>query len=430
MNYSNINIFLYFTINLFDVFVILHYYDKLLYRIKKYVIPKGILSFLIVLLFTAFIRYELRYCNLVSLSVWSGLFLFFYKGERKDKITYMVLLVVFAGFAQTLMHLIECCSINSVYTILIPHLLFFIIVEIVVRYQTVKNRKIDLRIFLVLLSVPIMSFISMPCIVLISERMNVVLSQEIITLLMPIAILVLYMNILVIHLYDLISSSYENKIQKEEYRKLIAWQSKYYDELSENQNVIRKIRHDMQNNLQLLYEFLKGHMYDKAQNYLNELIDEQSKTNNIINTGNEAIDTVLNIKFSAAERAGINVQKDINIPANLPLTYHDSIKIFANLIDNAINALENMNENEKKIKYLMFYSANALIIQISNPYVSRIIKHNKDNYWHGLGLGIVKATVEECDGTFEICDDGKIFTVNIVLYINNYIKNDKLLQYD
>lgn len=428
MNYSNINIFLYFAINLFDVFVILHYYDKFLDRIKKYVIPKGILSILIVLLFTAFIRYELRYCNLVSLSVWSSLFLLFYKGERKDKIAYMVLLVVFAGFSQTIMHLIVRSSINSVYIIFVPHLLFFIIVEVVVRYQTVKNRKIDLRIFLVLLSVPIISFISMPCIVMISERTNVVLNQEITTLLMPIAILVLYMNILVVHLYDLISSSYEVKIQKEEYQKLITYQSRYYEELSENQNVIRKIRHDMQNNLQLLSEFLKGNMYDKAQDYLDELIDEHSKTNNIINTGNEAIDTVLNIKFSAAERVGISIQKDVNIPADLPLTYHDSIKIFANLIDNAINALVDVNDNEKKIKFFMFYSANALIIQISNPYVSKTIKHEKDSLWHGLGLGIVKDTIEEYYGTFEICDDGKTFTVNIIIYINDFMKNERLLQ--
>ncbi|WP_292140773.1 sensor histidine kinase [Butyrivibrio sp.] len=428
MNYADTNIFLYFVVNLFDLWVILHYYDRVLEIIKKYDLVKKIMSVLLVLIFSVFITYELKYCNLVSLSVWSCVFLCVYKGEKKVKFAYAILLVVFAGFVQTLTYLLERSSLNSVYVLFIPHLCFYIVVEIVARYQTIKSRKVDMRVLAKLLSVPIISFISLPCIAMISDSMSTISNKEKMTLLTPIAILILYVNIMIIHLYDLISASYEVKRQNEEYEKITNWQRSYYEELSENQKIIRTIKHDMQNNLQLISNFLREKMYDKAQVYLQELIDEQSVISSFVNTGNEAIDTVLNIKFSAAEQNGIKVNKDINIPANIPITYHDCIKIFGNLLDNSINALKIIDSDDKNLSWFMFYNANALIVQVSNPYTAKASSYGKDEIWHGLGLGIVKSTVEGYDGTFEICDDGAIFTVNIILYIDNYIEKDKKLQ--
>ena len=97
------------------------------------------------------------------------------------------------------------------------------------------------------------------------------------------------MNIVVFYLYDIISSSYETKKQKEEYEKLIVWQRQYYETLSENQNVIRKIKHDMQNNLQVVSSMIDDKEYEKAKGYLGELLNEQSRVNRLVSTGNDAI---------------------------------------------------------------------------------------------------------------------------------------------
>ena len=133
----------------------------------------------------------------------------------------------------------------------------------------------------------------------------------------------------------------------------------------------------------------------------------------------------MNIKFSLAEQLGIEVKKDINIPSMIPISYHDSIKIFGNLLDNSINALRNDKIEDRVIKWFMFYNANALVIQVSNPYIGKPVKYNNDSFWHGLGLDIVKATVEKYNGTFDVSDDGSVFTVNILLYIDNYIESNK-----
>ncbi len=412
-------------INLFDVVVILHYFGRLLETGKKrnvFIIASVVIF---TCLFTLFIVPELPYCNLVSLSIWTCIYLPAYKGSRRNKVVYALLLLAFAGFSQTLMYLINYCSSNAVYSFFIPHLVFYITLEIVARYQTIKGRSIDIKLLLILVSVPLISFISMPCMVLISEQMYEISRQREMKLLLPIALLILYMNVVVFYLYDIISSSYETKKQKEEYEKLIMWQRQYYETLSDNQNVIRKIKHDMQNNLQVVSSMIDDEEYGKAKEYLGELLKEQSRVNRVVSTGNDAIDTVLNIKFSLAEQLGIEVKKDINIPSMIPISYQDSIKIFGNLLDNSINALRNDNIEDRVIKWFMFYNANALVIQVSNPYIGKPVKYNKDSFWHGLGLDIVKTTVEKYNGTFDVSDDGSVFTVNILLYIDNYIESDK-----
>jgi len=425
MNMGEINIYLYFIINFFDVWVVLRYFDRLLEQVEERKALRRILSIVLVAFFSMLIKAELKYCNLVSLAAWSCLLLTVYKGDKKNKAVYAILLVGFAGFAQTVMYFLNIYSVNTIYSFLIPHLTFFLIIELVVRYQTIRGKKIDIRILILLISVPIISFISMPCMVIISERLALVSKQEEIQLLLPIEILILYMNIMVFYLYDLISTSYEMKRQKEEYEQLVKWQRSYYETLSENQNIIRKIKHDMQNDLQVVNSLINNEEYDKTKAYLTELIKEQSKVDKFISTGNDSIDTVLNIKFSLAEQLGIEVKKDINIPSMLPISYQESIKIFGNLLDNAINALRESEIPEKCINWFMFYNANALIIQVSNPYIKSQIKHDEDKLLHGLGLDIVKSTVEEYNGTFEVTDDGAVFTVNVLLYIDNYIESDK-----
>lgn len=423
MNWESINIFLYFAINLFDLWVILRYFNRLLEQEKRKKVVLFFSYFLFVALFTILIKYELEYCNLVSITMWSCIFLSTYKGEKKNKFVYMALLLGFAGFSQMTMYIVSYSNVHAVYSYFIPHFVFFVIVEIAVRCQTVKGKTIDIKILLLLVSVPIISLITMPCIVMVSAKINEISLQQEMTMLIPIAILILYINIVVFYLYDTISSSFEVRKQKEEYEQQLIWQKTYYDSLAENQDIIRKIKHDMQNNLRVLSNLIDEKKVEKADEYLKGLICEQSKINSLVTTGNDAIDTVLNIKFSLACQYGIEVNKDINIPSGLPITYQDSIRIFGNLLDNAINALKEQTEIDKVIKLFMFYNANALIIQVSNQYLDKPVNYNRDNFLHGLGLDIVKSTAELYNGTFEMVDDGKNFTVNVILYIENYIES-------
>jgi hypothetical protein len=418
MNWEASNIFLYFILNMFDLWVILRYFNRLMELIKLKKIILYCMYFLFLAFFTLLIKFELKYSNIVSIAAWSIMFLPTYKGKKRNKLVYSVLLLGFAGFSQMTMFIVSHSNTHTIYSYFIPHFIFFIIVEIGVRCQTIRGKILEPKLLALLISIPLFSFIAMPCMVLISEQINNVSLKEETTMLIPITVLILYMNIIVFYLYDTISSTFEVKRQKDEYEQQLIWQQNYYDSLAENQDAIRKIKHDMQNNLQVVSSLLIEKKVDEAGNYLKELLFEQAQVKNLIMTGNDAIDTVLNIKLSLAQKYSIKVEKDINIPAGLPIPYHHCVRLFGNLLDNAINALKDQEEIEKTIKWFMFFKGNALIIQISNQYKDKPVKYNRDSFLHGLGLDIVKTTTELYNGTFEVEDDGKNFTVNIMLYLD------------
>lgn len=417
MNWESSNMFLYFIMNMFDLWVILRYFNRLMELLKQKRVTLYCMYFLFLVFFTLLIKYELKYSNIVSIALWSCMFLPTYKGEKRNKLVYAVLLLGFAGFSQMTMFIVSHSNTHAIYSYFIPHFIFFIIVEIGIKCQTVKGKIIEPKLLVLLISIPFFSLIAMPCMVLISEQINEISLKEETTMLIPIVVLILYMNIVVFYLYDTISSTFDIKKQKDEYEQQLIWQQNYYDSLAENQDTIRKIKHDMQNNLQIISSLLIEKKMDEAGNYLKELLSEQAQVNNLITTGNDAIDTVLNIKLSLAQKYEIKVKRDINIPAGLPIPYHHCIRLFGNLLDNAINALKDQEEIEKTIKWFMFFKGNALVIQISNQYKDKLVKYNRDSFLHGLGLDIVKTTTEFYNGTFEVEDDGKNFTVTIMLYL-------------
>ncbi len=417
MNSETTNIFIYFIINVFDLWVIVRYFDRVLRLAKKKKIINYIIYFLFLIFFTLLIRYELEYSNIVSIAAWSLLFLVFYEGNGQSKLLYAVILIVFAGFSQMLMYFIIHSDTHTVYSYFIPHFIFFLVLELVARYQTIKEKRIDRKVLLLLVSVPILSFIAMPCIVMLMEQTNVPISEST-GIFAPIAVLMLYVNIMVFYMYDRISSVYEIEKQKEEYEMQLIWQKEYYDELQDNYNSVRKIKHDMQNNLQAMNKLMRENKTKELAVYLNELITAEEEIENIISTGNYGIDTILNIKLTRAQKHGIEMEREISIPSQLPLPYRHCISILGNLLDNAINVLKDEVEVPKVMKVFLSFQGNALVIQVSNQYRDKPIKEYKDDCFHGLGLRIVKETVEIYNGTYEVEDDGKNFAVNIILYLD------------
>lgn len=426
MNWLNTNIWLYLTINIFDLWVIIRYYRHVLQTKEKKRICYVIYGIFLIL-FTFLIQYQIEYANIVSIAMWSCMFLPMYCGNKKRKALYALILLVFAGFSQMLMYFMVQGEHVFVYSCFIPHFTFFIVLELAGRYQTVREGKLDRKVLLILISVPLLSFVAMPCVVMLVQHMEELQGSQRTSMLIPVAVLILYVNIMIFYLYDRLSSVYEVEREKTEYQQQLLWQQKYYETMEENYNAIRKIKHDMKNNL-LMVRQLAGEGRDKElQVYLEELLEEGDEVLNFVSTGNTGLDTILNIKISRAQKHGISIRRDISIPANLDLPYRHCIRIFGNLLDNAINAIEKSKCAKKEIYLFMTYQQNTLVVQISNQYdkeaetertaKSITAKEQKDKkVFHGLGIKIVKATVMKYQGSYHVEDDGSQYTVNIMLY--------------
>lgn len=232
----------------------------------------------------------------------------------------------------------------------------------------------------------------------------------------------LIINGFIFYLYDALVSSYNLKIQSA----LLAEEKEYYynqcQYMQQSEKKINSFRHDVKNQLDMIYELLKYESKSNIKEYVEKLEKNLGSNSVYSKTGNIALDSILNLKLSQAKQKGIQIICESEIPEDLQLNASDLMVILGNLLDNSITAAEKVKENPF-IKIWVSYSKGMLFISIENAYCGKIIeinghllttKNNKEH--HGYGLSNVKKVLEAYHGMVEFDHTKNIFRVDAALY--------------
>lgn len=201
----------------------------------------------------------------------------------------------------------------------------------------------------------------------------------------------------------------------------------YIKNMEDILTTIKGQRHDMNNHLNTIYGLMETENFNEAKIYISNLNQSISFINEIIETNNPTISSLLNIKNSRAIKNKIKFKLEINIPRNINIKDVDISIVLNNLIDNALEACEAVDENKRLIDLKMNIKDSYLIIMIKNSkdqnvkvemesiFADYTTKENHGN--HGLGLKNVKLIVNKYDGLINIKDEGDMFAVNVALLI-------------
>lgn len=210
----------------------------------------------------------------------------------------------------------------------------------------------------------------------------------------------------------------ENKCIKEN----IALQYNYYLNMQHSQQKIRNLYHDMKNHM-ICIEKIYG-----ENDYIKSINKQLNEFTYIYNTNNIILDIILNDKRNICENKKIELIADINFKECNFIDITDVCSIFSNIIDNAIEACDKIENNkiEKKIR-LKGTNVNRLyVLKCENTKLNKINKENelfmtdkKDKFLHGVGIKSIKASVEKYNGNLELNDLGNKFLVNICIPLNN-----------
>ena len=118
------------------------------------------------------------------------------------------------------------------------------------------------------------------------------------------------------------------------------------------------------------------------------------------------------------------MESEIKTPDALPYKSSDLCIVLGNLLDNAIEATEKLeDEEEKQIFIKLIYQKKRLLIEIRNPYRGSLKKGRSGDYLsgkndqenHGIGLKSVRKVVEKYDGTLDIHTENQQFQITIIL---------------
>ena len=196
----------------------------------------------------------------------------------------------------------------------------------------------------------------------------------------------------------------------------------------------RKIRHDMKNHLIGLRSLIKEGDVQRAENYLDGLLDDIEIVEEKICSGNVVVDTLVNAKYTLAKKMHIKTDIQVCIPNEFKFQDKHLMVILGNIIDNAIEASMKLPEEERYIKLIILYQKKMLNILIINNYNGRTRKNRwgefittkEEQVYHGLGLSAIKQAIDYYNGEVKITEKNGKFQVSIRDYEEKSVNNNLL----
>lgn len=161
-----------------------------------------------------------------------------------------------------------------------------------------------------------------------------------------------------IYLYDRqAQQAYDINLQKQAEVHLIE-QLKHMEELVAQQDQLRRFRHDINNQLIALSGYLECTIGKNELQHVRSLTEKLNSMNEVIDTGNPALDAIISSKLALSKKKGIDFRYHLQIPEYLPIAAEDICVVFGNALDNAIEACES-SESPSMIR-LSFIEKNGV----------------------------------------------------------------------
>lgn len=179
----------------------------------------------------------------------------------------------------------------------------------------------------------------------------------------------------------------------------------------ENENRLKILRHDLRHNALLLADYIQNGRLDKAEEYINSIINDVSANQLRNYCKNNSVNVVLSYYGDIAESNGICLKTDINLPEKLNIDETDFAVVLSNGFENAINALKNCEHKEIIIK--SFTDNEKLYLEIKNPFEGSIeFEHGlpkSSNEDHGYGTKSMATIVDKNKGIYSFIVENGFF---------------------
>lgn len=187
-------------------------------------------------------------------------------------------------------------------------------------------------------------------------------------------------------------------------------------------------KHNLVNELIVLKDLIGNQNNDKAIENIDEIIDGCYYTDQISNTGNSTVDAIINFKYAVARQFGIKFNLKIFIPDDMPIEQKDIGVILGNALDNAIEAVKDCKEHEKKIEISMGVKKEAWVLVIKNPYekeikvdhMGAIVTSKLDKGRHGYGLKSIQRISEKYQGDMITDTENGVFILTVILNFGEF----------
>lgn len=230
-------------------------------------------------------------------------------------------------------------------------------------------------------------------------------------------------TLVVVTLMQIVVLSQNAHIKKSNdmYKEHMALQKQYYEHMLLQYEELRKFRHDVKNHMLALNSMCTSEDNSQIKKYLSQLTNEVSSKKPVEYTGNRELDAVIAPFVLEAESKNIKVQFKGRVSDNVAIDMFDMCTIISNLLNNAIEACEKIQEDKRIIEFEIAGYNSQIFISVRNSYdmeniinqKQKFITTKEDKLNHGIGLENVSRTVKKYDGDMRISQENERFIVTI-----------------
>lgn len=192
-----------------------------------------------------------------------------------------------------------------------------------------------------------------------------------------------------------------------------------FESIHENIKQAKILHHDLRHYLITVYNYLDENKPELAKDFIKSLQSELDQTPLIEVCNNYYINVILSYYIKKCKQADISFIYDIDLPDHLPVNPVELGLILANGLDNAIQAVNQIdNSLKKEVSIICKKQGNKIAIRIKNPYAKSI--HFEDGIpqssieGHGYGTKSIAGIVEKNHGLYSFRADNGIFNMTVL----------------
>ncbi len=179
----------------------------------------------------------------------------------------------------------------------------------------------------------------------------------------------------------------------------------FCNEMQQKIEATRRYRHDLKGYIQTLETLLgTNHENKVVKQYIEDQKKKHSELRASVFCQDELIDAMIRTKRDECQQKGIFLKVDISDGDYSGMEEMDKVCLITNLIDNAIEATERMDEIKRQAIYLKMevrdgqmriYQENGLVQDEEFSFRTK----KADKYYHGLGTAIIEQVLQKYAGT-------------------------------
>jgi hypothetical protein len=191
-------------------------------------------------------------------------------------------------------------------------------------------------------------------------------------------------------------------------------EASYNDELMQVFSSVRQIKHDYASHISTIAGLYHRGKTEELDQYLESYAKEYGDVDYYAVTGDVSIDSLLSSKLMVCKANDIKVELSAFGWGKTSLTSAEMVSLLGNLIDNAVNACNSVDPENRAISITFRRKASMLNISVTNSTNGTVPEKALSG---GLGLPRIRSIVDKCDGLFRLRPEDGTMVAEVLLPI-------------